>query len=479
MKNKVRFSRKLVPILLPAVVSLLSGSCTIGYHEEPEFSSIVQNTTLTPPEVTQVSSPDGSKTIISWPVVEGAGGYKFSLYNINEPSAPITIVQDTVIDGTELEIDRAEDTNYRLLAMTLGNDRYNNQASEEYEFNFTTVVPSLGEPLAAGTDLTQWFTDHRTEMEEQTEEFAIELMAGQNYTMSGKVDLSTIPITIRSTDKVTNATITMAANAGFETETSIKLKYLTFECSGLTDKSSSIVAYSKTHTLEKTAKHYLIHENKPTVFQNCVIKNLATRMIYDNGEPYAIQTILVQNCIVGLNQKAQEGNGTAHTIDLQKGMAFGFTLTGSTVYSTTESGKSIFLCYMNERPQNICNGLYPTASFTIENSTMVNITKTNSMASFSRWKGQANITLTVQNNIFVDCSKDRVARNLLQGQNGGMTMTFTNNCYWYDGAVTGDDWNMKDRVEADPQLTQTSEGYYTVGGAEVKAAGCGDPRGLQ
>jgi len=104
------------------------------------------------------------------------------------------------------------------------------------------------------------------------------------------------------------------------------------------------------------------------------------------------------------------------------------------------------------------------------------------MFSYGRLKGQSCCTTIVKNNIFVDCSSDRVERGaILQGQNGGMITEFANNCYWYDGAEgkLTSTWGKDDRVSGDPALVQTDEGWYKVNGAEVKAAGCGDPSGLE
>ena len=102
-------------------------------------------------------------------------------------------------------------------------------------------------------------------------------------------------------------------------------------------------------------------------------------------------------------------------------------------------------------------------------------------ANWGRLKGQKCAYVNVHNNIFVDCSSNRVVRqSFLQGQNGGMIFTFEKNCYWYNGASAGNnDWDQKDRIDFDPQLTQTEEGYFKVGNPEVINAGIGDPKGLE
>ncbi len=60
----------------------LFGSCTQAIDGD-KFDSGVYNTTLLPPSITASASADGSKTVLSWPVVMGAKGIQMSLYDIN------------------------------------------------------------------------------------------------------------------------------------------------------------------------------------------------------------------------------------------------------------------------------------------------------------------------------------------------------------------------------------------------------------
>lgn len=466
----------------------LFGSCTIAI-DESSFDPGVSNTQLQAPEITAVASGDGSQTILSWPVVMGAGGFKLSLFDINDPANPITVVADTIIDGSTCSLPRAEDTNYKLLVQTLGNDKYNNKESEETEFLFTSIVPKINEtPLPAGTDITQWFMDNQAIVSAATEEYALELTGGQEYTMSDAVEIGNIPFTLRSDDGNNPATIRMGATAAFVTESGIKIKNLNFDCSTMTNKESSIIKLSKNHSYAPTGDQYVIKDGKSVVLQNCNIKNVTTHIIWDQTESYVIENLLVKNCIIELDQVAQLANGT-HAIELSNSFPITFTLEGSTVYSTTSSPKGkyvYFIAYISKRPYELANGMYPTCTINWFNNTMYNVTKSSSgqsqgFANWGRLKGQSCAYLNVRGNIFVDCSSNRVVRqSFLQGQNGGMIFTFANNCYWYDGASAGgNDWDKGDRIDFDPQLTQTAEGYFKVGGSEVLNAGLGDPRGLE
>jgi len=500
MKNKRLFLRGKTYGLLLAASLFLFGSCTVGLHEEGEFNPGVSNTILSAPEVTARANADGSQTELSWPVVMGAGGYELTLYDINDPDNPRVVVvekamesseedipdkvetiiyENYFVDGSIVLVPRYEDTNYKLLIKSLGNPKYNNKDSETKEVLFTSIVPKLNDtPIPAGTDLTQWFAENQTLINAQTEEFALELTGGETYKMSGPVNLGNHLFTLRSSDKTNLPTIEMEATASFVTETGLKIKYVNLDCTNMTDKNSSIIAYAKEPTIAKTQNHYLIPKGFPVVLQNCYVKNLKTHLFYDNDAAWAVYTQMIKNCVIELDQKTMDSNdaSVAHN---NKGFCFDFEVLNSTIYSTTSSSKTFLVSYSSTRPNQICNGMYPTNDVKILNSTFVNVSNKNYIANYGRLAGQKMCQLTIADCIFVDSSKDAVARGFMANGNDNMTWSITNCCYWYNGKI-GDTGRPKGtRVEADPQLTQTAKGYYTVGGAEVKAAGCGDPRGLQ
>lgn len=474
-----------------ATGTLLLASCTISYDPET-FDPGVSNTTLKSPEVTVASNPDGSKSVLTWPVVYGAGGIKISLYNVDDANNPIPVVVDTIIDGSKAELPRQEDTYYKLVVQSLGNTKYNNKDSETAEISFNSWVPKINETtLPAGTDLYQWFTDNASLVESQTAEFSVELQAGAEYTMSQPITLGSVPFVLYANSKTTNATIKMGKTASIITEAGVKLKFLTFDCTEMTDKSTSIIALKKEPTIEKVAASsnpsWNLAATQPIVLNHVYTKGLQSHLIWGNNVQFwTVNTILVRNCIIGVDQAAQLAN-KANSIDLTNGFVYNLTVENSTVYSTTSiSGKGGYFVVTSNRPQQYLNGAFPTSQYEYLNTTWYNMNKASSgkkigMFDYSRLKGQSCHTTVVKNNIFVDCSSNQVARaSILQGQTNGMKTEFANNCYWYDGADTGgNDWNQQDRVSFDPQLTQTAEGYFTVGGAEVKAAQCGDPRGLE
>lgn len=496
IKGKSYNTKMAAALLLGFAVS----SCIDGFDSDETFTTTVKNAQLTYPELSWASSADGSQTDVTWPIVRGAGGYSFTLINVTDESNPDTLFVDKFVDGVKLSIPRAEDQFYDLTVSTVENKKYNNKGSEAHTYRVSTFVNPINEqPIATGTDLTATIQGLVAQADGSLEygaEFGIDLEPGGEFTMSGKVDLGGYQVTLRSTNPNKPVTIAMGENAGFETESSVKFKNIIFNCDSLTNKDASILAYKSEPSFEQATDHWLIDGPKPTVFQNCRVKNLSTRMIFDNCKAWAIQTILLKRCIIQVDQEAQTnkkstlgGTSACAVIDLANGFCYNLTIQESTIYSTSEiSGTNpAVVIFEGKRSQQICNGIYNTNTVKVVNSTFVNLNKNagsnGSMFNMTRFKGQSNSYAINQNNIFVDCCKGAVKRYaFLQGQNSNMSATFSNNCYLY-GETLGEAWNTfpnPDEVSFDPQLTLDEEtGIFKVGSEDVKAAGCGDPRGLE
>ena len=130
MKGKHLLLRKISYIIIMS--ALILGSCTdIGVYKDSEFTSDVKNATLTSPDEDGIQftpSPDGSTVKITWPVVHGAGGYEFSLYINDDPDKPIVVGKENqIIDGCIAQRQLKDDTNYKVVLRSLGNQIYNNK----------------------------------------------------------------------------------------------------------------------------------------------------------------------------------------------------------------------------------------------------------------------------------------------------------------------------------------------------------------
>lgn len=465
--------------LLAAGVTLL-GACTDAIEPE-SWDPGVSNTTLAAPEITAISNADGTKTILSWPVVFGAGGFQMSLFDITNASEPKAIVTDTIIDGSTCEFPREDDSNYKLVVKTLGNEKYNNKGSEEVEVLFSSLVPKIHEAaIPAGTDLAVWLQENQSVIDGQTEEWAVELTCGETYEMNNSFYVGKLPVTFRSSDKNgVPPTIVMGETAGFITESGVKIKNLNFDCSNMTNKKAAIVACPSSPSIDKTTDYYLIDSNTPFVLQNCKITGLKTNLFYDGGKEWAIHTQMIKDCIIEVDH-ATMGNNGAEICNLAKGFCFDFKILNSTIYSKETSSKdAALIVYSSKRPNQILGGIYPTNLVQILNSTFVNFQYKKSICNYTKLGGQKMFTINVDKCIFLDCGNDRVARDFCGNGNGNETRQFGQNNYWYDGKKGDTGRAIGENLGVDPQFTQNADGIFMVGNAAIVEAGLGDPRGLQ
>ena len=113
----------------------------------------------------------------------GERGYRFSLYIVDDPTNPVVVVKDSIIDGSSVVCPYIEDTNYKAEIITLGNEKLNNTASTTpAEPTWTTLVPATIVPPG---DLTAWFTNNPITTGKDVE-VAYELEAGGEYTIPGQ-----------------------------------------------------------------------------------------------------------------------------------------------------------------------------------------------------------------------------------------------------------------------------------------------------
>ena len=156
-KNHFISQLRFCGIALLGVGALMLSSCADdGYNDDERWSSSVKNTTLESPsaeDITVTASADGKSQTITWPVVNGAGGYLVSFY---DPSAEDSIVADSIVDGCQIIVSREEDMNYVFSIKTLGNEANNNKGAEApTEYAFTTFMPATA-VLPNGTDIYEW-----------------------------------------------------------------------------------------------------------------------------------------------------------------------------------------------------------------------------------------------------------------------------------------------------------------------------------
>lgn len=479
--------RGILPGALIAIACLLYVSCAQdGYDDDERWTSDVTNTQLESPDasdITITASTDGSKTVISWPVVYGAGGYYCSVYDISDPDNPTVIddVEEELVDGCSLAVSRSEDTNYLFTIRTAGNDELNNaEATTTTEVEFSSFVESYAE-IPDGSDLTQWFSDNPVPTD--VEDLCYDLEPGGSYTMSGAIDFENVSVQIRTTSQTAHATVTFTGtDVSFITKAGLTLKYVDFECSASLEPFIRMNDTPDADMLGATGTgtYYNIQE---TVYLNaCAIEGLNYGIIHSNGVKYCLETLLISNCTIHLTVSSTANTSQQASIYFYDGFINTLTMQNTTIWNTGDSDMKYFVQYSNDG--RCTRAGYSTNTVSYDNCTFYNLAYEGQWANYSAFKGQSTSTWVMTENIFVDCGSNQICRRFLAGQGNQSTATFKNNTYMYDGgfesengSVSGYD-NSGTAIEEDPLLADPENGDFTVGGATQIEKQTGDPRWL-
>jgi len=471
MKNKIR------PFvcLLCMTIGLFATSCVDGFKDKYVFSSGVTGDTLKSliaDSIKFTPSADGATVKVSWPVVYGAGGYKFSFYKVDDPTNPVVIgTENQIVDGCSVSFPLLPDTKYKAVIQTLGNTKYNNKdAVDATTVSYSTYSPANA-VIPAGTDLYQYFQSNP--IPNSTTGVIYELEAGGTYTMTGNVPFGTTPVTIRG-DKVHHATVTMSTGVFLSDGAGINIKTIDFDCTNFT--GASFITFNATLNSSVTSSAWGgVIVNSPVTIQSCKITGLASSLIYDNAKKYALQTFLIKDCVIGQNTTSKT------LISMAGGLIKDLTISNSTIYDSQIATGGYLIQYANSTNVSKITGAgWASGSVTLTNSTFWQVYKTSKMANYSGMSQIYN-TLTVQKCIFIDSGNQRAIRDL--AINTTMVRALGYNSYWFGGVFASAEIstsydNSSTYINTDPQLKNPAGGDFTVGGAAQITAQTGDPRWL-
>ncbi len=475
-------------IALLAIVLSIS-SCVDGFKDDQEFSSDVRNTTLESPKaedivITTVANVTGGQDLkFSWPVVHGAGGYEFTLYNVDNPENPVVIGEENeVIDGCYVQRERAEDTKYKVVVRTLGNKKLNNQEAEEAtELAYSNLVP-VYQTIPTGTDLTTYFTTNPIEMADVSAEIVYELEPNGEYTMTGNVDLGMTNVTLRG-DKIHRAKITVTGSSSFVSDgAGFRIRWSDLD---LTNYSGSAFIQYRSTINEANPRVIYYNETDPWIvveaesgIESSKITGLSTTFIKDNGKKYALRSFSFKDCVV------EQNTADAIFIDFTGALIKDLLIVNSTLYNLQKS-TAYWTRYANVRVVQVADRKVwatETGSIKILNSTLYNVAYGKDIFNSNGW-GQKSNTVTINNSIIVDCGKQEVLRRLRASTNN-VTGIFENNTYWYDGVFSEPEitHNQGDKTGSelrdDPSFVGAANGDFTVQGAAQLEKRTGDPRWL-
>lgn len=473
LKGKVR----LLSVIAVGAV-LLSSCAQDGFDDDERWTSSVTGVTLVSPTADEISvsaSADGSQTVISWPVVKGAGGYECTVMDVTDAENPAVVdgIQDSVIDRCQIAVTRVADHNYTFSIKTVGNDKLNNtgaEAATQLTFNsFTAALATIPEG-----DITTFIAENPMPDEAKETEMAYDLIAGGHYTMSGSVDFGNKRVQLRTTDQNNPATITMTGNASISTATGLSIKNVNFDCSASTDP---FIAYSETPdestmgVISGSQNYYDIQQS--LLIENCKITGVNDYFIYDNNVKYCVGTAIIRNCVVQLT-----GSDVSGVIRFQGGYINDLTIDKSTFYGTAGADAKYFVQYNNSGRND--RGGYASNSITYSNCTFYNVAYSGQWGNYNGFAGRSTSYWNMTDCIFVNCGSNQITRRFLGGRTNSANRNFANNTYMYDGEfenTSGYD-DSATAIESDPMFADPANGNFTVGGSDQKTKRTGDPRWL-
>ena len=477
-------SGKICPWLAMAFGAMLFASCTNDPLDGEAFGSDVRNETLLSPssdDIMIAASPDGTQTKITWSVVPGAIGYKCSAYNVTNPDAPVVIgdYDGKLVDGCSVVLPRSEDNNYKFSIQTIGNADYNNKDAEtatEVSFNSFTATYMT---IPNGSDIGEWFEQNPIPEDKVGEMLCFDLEPGGEYTLNKSVNFFNHLVTLRATNKLNHAKITINGESSFITARGFNLKYLDIDCTGGTKAliQLSTELDPEIKDLVGTKGAYFIED--PIAIRSCNIENLGTSLISSNKIYYIVRNFIVDDCVVKLN-KVDDSNAIINFNS--GGYASNYTISNSTIWDCGTNGGYFFSQYSG-RPKDIIGDDTEKQAMVIMNSTLYNVSK-NKKFSNQKAKGQKHNEYVVKNSIIVDTGTNQFIPGMVEQKSENPKAEYINNTYWWNGADaslnnTGDGCdNSPTAITDDPAFADAANGNFTVNGAGQISKRTGDPRWL-
>lgn len=501
MKKKDFFTwPKRCGTLLMGAAALLMASCAVDGFDDETFVSDVRNAQLSSPEEEDIkssTSTDGKSMTITWPVIQGAGGYLVSFYDEGNPDE--YIVTDSIVDGCSITVPREEDVNYKFVILTLGNLELNNTTAETAtEKKISTFTPTYL-TIPTGSDLNEWFAANPIPEEAIYEMKNYDLEAGGEYTISDVLDFDAYRVTLRTNSKDNHAKITYTTeNSGITTTAQMGIKYLDFDCSPLPN-NKGVFAFSKetsvpaANTIDPATYKWtgaLITD--PIVISSCNFDNVGGYFFWDNAAKTWAATMLVDNCVVHLTPQSSIGGGVFWTN--KAGQINDLTVSNCTFYEDPDCAvdyKYFYQAGLVKGPDlyadNAPEKATATNTLTYSNCTFYHVTwNSGQWGNYNGMNGKATSYWVMTNCIFYDCSTSgSVPRRFLHGQSYASSpknKTFNYNTYMNNDGTFQDPQNYDESgtiIEEDPQFANPAAGDFTIGASSKQAAlKTGDPRWL-
>lgn len=491
--NHLSLRRKAYALSAFAAGVVLMSSCAQDGFDDESWHSSVTNTALESPAAEDIkieASADGSQTVISWPVVHGAGGYHAIVSNLTSE----TVLVDSIIDGTTVVIPRVADNLYEMQLTVIGDKDKGNTDGQPVTKPFNSFIEALAS-IPSGTDLNAYFSENPVAAQEGDAVYDLE--PGGNYTLTSPLNFSDQSVMLRSI--ADNAVITCSDGAYFMFGNGIKLQNVNIDVTGnkadglfvMSDTPSASLSTEALGYKAKGANQDGYVMTNPVNLKNVNVKNLQKSLIYAGGVNWSLTNLIIDGCIIQLdNEDSSNGVINLYGSGGSNGLIKNMAISNSTFYNLKENSKAYFIRYKNSsnaQPQKVF-GTDETATLSITHCTFANVFTGKDMA--NNMANTGLITTTLTDNIFYD-----VFRVYQFVQTNTVRTTTNNYIWWVKASPQSNDTSRTDSAgnpictEADPGFTPIEElqplDFSAVNlGADFTPSGipadnmAGDPRWL-
>jgi hypothetical protein len=384
-------------------------SCKKGVEDEL-FSAGVTGVTLESPTLdgssfATLANSDGTESVkLTWDVVYGAGGYLLNVDIVDDPTNPVEVVNDSIVDGCSIIFDKLEDTKYEISIKSLANAKLNNkEAASATVYPYSTLIPALTVP--EGDDIAEFI---RANLTDSDQEQGFELLGGKTYQLNSAVDFGLNTITFRG-DKANRPIVVLGASGGIVTQGGLKLKFINFDCTAATTLGILSLSDNPSETISTGTLGYKTDGanqdgfviNDPVIIQECDFKNVKNGILYGNKKNWSLRDFRITDCIIQFNNSGS--NSVLNLYGGSNGLIKDLTIKNNTLYNIVKNSSAYFIRYSNAsnaQPQKIFGNSGNSVTFTIEYNTFSRVFSNKDFA--NNMANTNTITTKVQYNILFD-----------------------------------------------------------------------------
>lgn len=304
-------------------------------------------------------------------------------------------------------------------------------ASEVQKVTFAQK-PFTAEAIPTGTDLYTWFEENKA-IFDTYDNVIFPLEAEGSYTQSGAIEIPNGKKAKLTGVTGKNATIEFTADAGFIVGNEFTVRNVNVNASKSANAFISLNATPDEALLGASGKGSSYNIMGTISIENAKITGLQSRIFYDNVKKYALETFVIDNCVIELATPETNDMGGDAYISAYGGCIIDNTIKNTTIYNTGAGRAKYFMRYSNgDRSTKV--GFYTNDYVRMQNCTFYNLlAESGQFLNVGAIKGQKSSVWAYTDDIFVNCSKE-VARRAIGDRIVGPA-TMKNNTYMlnYDG----------------------------------------------